>query len=122
VIEYIIDVGGSIAIGDCITFEEVSCCPVPPHYIKESVSQVQDFKLHENGELLCVVNLFVFRDSTPAGVTYHGLLIIPNESDFVQTNIMYDVPVGRIVTTPIVDISKYIRSDTGLMWAKEWLR
>jgi hypothetical protein len=75
VIEYIIHIGGSITIGDCITLEEVSCCPVPPHYIKASGGQVQDFKLHDNGELLCVVNLFIFRDSATAGVTYHGLSI-----------------------------------------------
>jgi hypothetical protein len=93
VIEYIIGIGDSIAIGDCITFEEVSCCPVPPHYTKASVGEVQDFKLHHNGELLCVVNLLVFRDSAPARVTYPGLSILPNEISVVQTNIMYDVPV-----------------------------
>jgi hypothetical protein len=102
VIEYIIGIGGSIAIGDCITFEEVSCCPVPPHYIKASVSQVQDFKLHYNGELLYVVNLFVFRDSDPAGVTYLGLSILPNDMYVFQTNILYAVPVGRILTTSLL--------------------
>jgi hypothetical protein len=102
VIEYIIEIGGSIAIGDCITFEEVSCCPVPPHYIKASVAQVQDFKLQDNGEFLCVVNLLVFRDSAPAGVTYPGLSILHNKVAVVQTNMMYDVPVGRILTTSLL--------------------
>jgi hypothetical protein len=41
VIKYIIDIGGSIAIGECITFEEVRCCPVPPHYIKAYIGQLQ---------------------------------------------------------------------------------
>jgi hypothetical protein len=101
-VEYIIAIGGSIVIGDCITFEEVSCCPVPPHYIKASIGQVQDFKLHNNGELLCVVNLFVFRDSAPDGVTYPGLSILTNDISVVHTHILYDMPVGRILTTSLL--------------------
>jgi hypothetical protein len=62
----------------------------------------QDFKLHHNGSLLRVVNLLVFRDSAPAGVTYAGLSILPNEIAVVQTNILYNMPVGRILTTSLL--------------------
>jgi hypothetical protein len=44
-----------------VTFEKVSCCPsidVPSRIIKSSIGKVNDFKLHDNGELLCDVNLF----------------------------------------------------------------
>jgi hypothetical protein len=102
VIEDIIGIGGIISIGDCITFEEVSCCPIPPHYIKASLGEVQDFKLHDNGALLCVVNLFIFRDSSPAGGTYTRLSILPNEIAVVQKNILNDVLVGRILNTSIL--------------------
>jgi hypothetical protein len=59
IIEYIIGLDGTIAIGDCITFEEMSCCPssdVHYHIIKSSVGQVHYFKLHDNGKMLCAFN------------------------------------------------------------------
>jgi hypothetical protein len=96
VIKYSIGIGGSIVIGDCITFKEVICCPIPPYYITASVGQVHDFKLHNNDALLffCFVNISVFRDSAPDGITYPGLSILPNEVAVVHTNILYNVPVG----------------------------
>jgi hypothetical protein len=72
-IEYIIGIGGTIVIGDYINFEEFSCFPVPPHYINAYVFQLHNLNLHDKGALLCVVNLFFFRDSAPAGVTYPAL-------------------------------------------------